>query len=93
MATSFSGELATGPTRAEVSKIKATCGALGLLVWCLVMPILFYSGHFLRVPGHRRLLLAFHHGVKRLFNIYTEYEVPDCCSAVLLGKAIDALVD
>ena len=74
MATSFSGELATGPTRAEVSKIKATCGALGLLVWCLVMPILFYSGHFLRVPGHRRLLLAFHHGVKRLFNIYTEYE-------------------
>ena len=74
MATSFSGELATGPTRARVSKLKAGFGAVGLLLWCVVMPILFYSGHFLRIPGHRRLLLTFHQGVKRLFNIYTVYE-------------------
>ena len=74
MAASFSGELATGPSRAHVPKVKATFGAVGLLVWCIVMPILFYSGHFLRVPGYRRLLLTFHHGVKRLFNIYTVYE-------------------
>lgn len=74
MAASFSGEPATGPTRANVSKLKAALGALGLLAWCVVLPILFYSGHFLRIPGYRRLLLTFHHGVKRLFNIYTVYE-------------------
>ena len=78
MAGSFIGELAIGPTRANVSKLKAMLGVVGLIFWCLVMSILFYSGRFLRVAGHRRLLRSFHHGVKRLFNIYTVYEGQLC---------------
>lgn len=38
------------------------------------MPLLFFAGRLLRVPGYSRLPMVFHQGVKRLFNIYTVYE-------------------
>jgi hypothetical protein len=58
------------PMRATTSKWKQAGSVLLLALWIPLLVGLFLVGKLLRVPGTDKLILTFHRGVARLFNLH-----------------------
>jgi 1-acyl-sn-glycerol-3-phosphate acyltransferase len=70
VAHSFVGDLTDrGPARARPSRLRMTLGAAGLVLWCLVMPLVYFASRLLGASSAGVVHRLFHRGVARLFGL------------------------
>ncbi|MEE4300481.1 MAG: lysophospholipid acyltransferase family protein [Pseudomonadales bacterium] len=70
VAHSFVGDLSDrGPSRARPSRARMTLSALGLALWCVVMPLVYFASRLLGASAASPVHRVFHRGVARLFGL------------------------
>lgn len=73
VAHSFIGDLtARGPVRARVSRMRMVLSALGLVLWCILIPLVYLLSRALGGPSAGPVHRTFHRGVAFLFGLQVQ---------------------